>query len=468
MAINIGNRREPLWDYFLIDKERSDATLSVNHPTKGEIVYNFDGPCEGDAYYPTVTRVGDKWRIYYGSGQGAKFLDNGKLDESDVHVCVIESEDGINWTRPVVGKYGENNMILKHPTEPRDTLSVFVDTNPNCPKDRRYKGLVRVEDGCKVVTQGGALACYASSEGLNFERVEDASREPGKFDSLNTAYYDECEDVYKLYHRDFLDGKRAIRYKTSKDFLNWKDEGIITFDDEEKIQLYTNNIKQYNRAPHVQIGFPVRYTERTEWTDNYEQMPDLEYRKSLLDNKDYKRCGLALTDSLFMTSRDGLHWHRFHEAFLAPSEEKPYEWKYGHCYLSHGFVEADNELYFYAVERRRHVGNPIEAPSQLRKYSVRLDGFASFKAPYSGARLVTKPIVFEGGELSINFKTSAAGSIYVKITDEDGNTAKSIEIFGNNVDRRVAFDQPLSSFAGKSVVIEFEMRDAELYSFKSN
>lgn len=468
MAINIGNRREPLWDYFLIDKECSDAILSVNHPTKGEIVYNFDGPCEGDAYYPTVTRVGDKWRIYYGSGQGAKFLDNGKLDESDIHVCVIESEDGINWTRPVVGKYGENNMILKHPTEPRDNLSVFVDTNPSCPKDRRYKGLVRVEDGCKVFAQGGALACYASSDGLNFERVEDASREPGKFDSLNTAYYDEREDVYKLYHRDFLDGKRAIRYKTSKDFLNWKDEGIITFDDEEKIQLYTNNIKQYNRAPHVQIGFPVRYTERTEWTDNYEQMPDLEFRKSLLDNKDYKRCGLALTDSLFMTSRDGLHWHRFHEAFLAPSEEKPYEWKYGHCYLSHGFVEADNELYFYVVERRRHLGNRIEAPSQLRKYSVRLDGFASFKTDFKGAKVVTRPLIFSGSELSINFKTSAAGSIYVKITDEDGNTAKSIEIFGNNVDRRVAFDQPLSSFAGKSVVIEFEMRDAELYSFKFN
>ena len=470
MAIVINDRREPLWDKFLVDEDKTTAALSVNRPKKCGIVYDFDAPWEGNGYYPTVVRDADRWCIYYGAGPGAVFDEDGKLDESKSRVCKIESYDGLHWKRPSIDtnveKYGHNNVVLDHPTEPRDSLSVFIDDNPDCPPDRRYKGLVRVEDGCKVFSEGGALACYASADGDHFVRIEDASREPGKFDSLNTVYYDKHAGLYKLYHRDFLNGKRAIRYKSSSDFKEWRDEGIISFDDGEEFQLYTNNIKQYYRAPHIQIGFPVRYVERRDWTENYEQMPDLEFRKSLLDNKDYRRGGLALTDTLFMTSRDGLRWKRFSEAFVAPDCEKPYEWKYGHCYLSHGFVESGDELYFYAVERRAHLGKPADKPAQLRMYSIRLDGFASFKAPYSGARLVTKPIVFEGSELSINFRTSAGGSIYVRLRDSDGNVAESCEIFGNNVDRRVPFNKSVADFAGKAVTLEFEMRDAEIYSFK--
>ena len=106
------------------------------------------------------------------------------------------------------------------------------------------------------------------------------------------------------------------------------------------------------------------------------------------------------------------------------------------------------------------------APSRLMRYSIRQDGFASFKAPYSGATLVTKPFVFEGDSLLINFRTSAAGNVYITLRDEDGNEAKSCELFGNAIDRRVSFDKPISDFAGKAVRMEFKMSDAEMYSFK--
>lgn len=462
----IGERREPLWDYTVVDKEKTTATLSVNHPVMHEVVYLADAPWEGNkCAYPTVVKDGDIYSLYYGTGTGYHFnKERGKLDESDFKVCKLESRDGIRWTRPIIGKYGENNIVESHPTEPRASLAVFLDDNPDCPPERRYKGIERVEDGCKVFTQGGALACFASGDGRIFERVEDVLREPGKFDSLNTAYYDKEEGVYKLFHRDFLDGLRAVRYRKSKDFIHWDDVGFISFDDGDIFQLYTNNIKQYYRAPHVYIGLPVRYVERKEWTDNYEQLPEREYRRSIMYNEDYKRLGLAMTDTLFMTSRDGLVWHKFNEAFLDSGLEGRVQegWFYGAIYLSHGFIEAGDELYFYSFER----GNEITDTAQLRRYSIRLDGFASFKGDYSGKAVVTKPVVFEGDTLGINFRTSAAGSIYVTVTDSDGNSARSIEIFGNNVDRRVSFDRDLADFSGKEVTLRFDIRDGEIYSFK--
>ena len=462
MSINIGNRREPLWDYFLIDEEKTSATLSVNKLKELGSVFEFE---EGNAcVYPTIIHNGDKYLMYFGARDWPKYNpETGKLDETKITVCMIESYDGINWTRPIVGKYGQNNIVNAHPTEARTCLSVFIDENPDCPPERKYKGLDRVDDGGKVFLESGTLACFASSDGYNFERIEDVSREPGKFDSLNTVLYNKEEKQYRIYCREFVDGnKRIICCRTSPDFITWENLGAIKFDDDEFFQLYTNNIRQYSRAPHLYIGFPVRYVERKQWTENYDQLPDRDVRLGRMHNKAYERLGLATTDSLFMCSRDGMNFKKFNESFLDPDMEAHGKWKYGNCYLSHGYTEDENNIYMYSIQENLAPNQP----SKLIRYSIRKDGFASFKAPYSGAKIVTKPIIFDGNRLSVNFRTSVAGHIYVKIKDNAGNIAQSIEIFGNNINRTVAFDKPLSEFAGKEVIIEFDMVDAELYSFK--
>lgn len=469
MAINIGNRREPLWDYFLVDEAKTTAELSVNKLQRLGVVYDFDAPWEGNACcYPTIIKDGDKYCMYYGGRKFPEFNpETGRLEDDGIVVCKLESCNGIQWKKAKVDKipYGDhthNNIVLAHPTESRTCLSVFIDENPDCPPERKYKGLDRADDGSKSFFEGGSLAAYASADGSNFERIEDVSREPGKFDSLNTVLYNKEEKQYRVYYRDFKDGKRAIACKTSKDFLNWEDQGFIEFDDDEVFQLYTNNIRQYARAPHVYIGLPVRYIERTEWTNNYDQLPDKENRIGRMYNKDYERLGLAMTDSLFMCSRDGMHFKKFNESFVDSGIERTDTWRYGGNYLSHGYTEDKENIYLYEITSHNEKGKA----SKLVRYSIRQDGFASFKAPYSGAKIVTKHIIFDGNELSINFRTSAAGNIRIKITDESGNSTQTIEIFGNNVDRRMSFDKPLSEFAGKEVIIEFDMVDAELYSFK--
>ena len=63
MAINIGNRREVLWDHFLVDEEKTTASLSVNKPRDLGVVFDFDAPWEGNAcVYPVIIKDGDTLR----------------------------------------------------------------------------------------------------------------------------------------------------------------------------------------------------------------------------------------------------------------------------------------------------------------------------------------------------------------------------------------------------------------------
>ena len=95
----------------------------------------------------------------------------------------------------------------------------------------------------------------------------------------------------------------------------------------------------------------------------------------------------------------------------------------------------------------------------------------SWLEPKSGltpGKIVTKAFTFEGKQLEINFKTSAAGSVYINMLDESGNKLEgyeSCELFGNTTSRKVNFERALTGLNGKMVRMEILMSDAEIYSF---
>jgi hypothetical protein len=111
---------------------------------------------------------------------------------------------------------------------------------------------------------------------------------------------------------------------------------------------------------------------------------------------------------------------------------------------------------------------------QLRRYTLRLDGFASIHAPIDGGELLTPPVIFQGSRLVLNFATSAFGSLRVELQDADGNPipnftlSDSIELFGDTVTGAAVWQNnpDLSAHAGRPVRLRFVMRDADLYSIK--
>jgi hypothetical protein len=203
-------------------------------------------------------------------------------------------------------------------------------------------------------------------------------------------------------------------------------------------------------------------------------LPEREHRE--LRASSNERYGTAITEALLMASRDGVEFTRWNEAFLPPGIQRPGTWAYGHQYVAWHVVEtrsalpgAPNELSLYASESY-WTGNA----SAVRRYSLRLDGFVSIRAPMKGGEVITPPITFGGSRLTTNFATSAAGGMRVEIQDLEGEPIPgyslddSAVVFGDTVDRVVAWKAgaDVSKLAGQPIRLRFELRDADLYSFR--
>ena len=137
--------------------------------------------------------------------------------------------------------------------------------------------------------------------------------------------------------------------------------------------------------------------------------------------KFHPRFGTAVTDGLFMTSRDGRTFHRWDETFLRPGPERKHNWLYGDGYQNLGLLEtaaddptAPPELSIYVIE------DNWKRATRLRRYTLRIDGFVALHARQKAGELVTKPIIFRGKKLSLNFATSAAGNLRVELEDLTG------------------------------------------------
>jgi hypothetical protein len=128
-----------------------------------------------------------------------------------------------------------------------------------------------------------------------------------------------------------------------------------------------------------------------------------------------------------------------------------------------------NELSLYSME-----GYYQGESCQMRRFTLRIDGFVSVQAPLSGGEVVTRPIVFQGKELVINFSTSAAGSVQIEIQNAEGKPIEgfsledSEEIYGDELERVVTWKSgsDVSKLAGKPSRLRFVIKDADIYSLQ--
>ena len=463
-VINIKNRREFFWDETMIDVTKTTAKPKIHELVRRECVLAHDEPWEGDGcnYHNLICDNG-LYRLYYLGWTMLSADPNHKIK-----VCYAESKDGIHWEKPKLGLCEfngskENNIILDKNDDAFDNFFVFIDENPACPAEEKYKGIAKSND---------ALYCFVSSDGINFKKGW-LLIDKGLFDTMNVIFWNREKGKYMGYVRDFhgysrhySEGIRDIRYIESEDFRNWSEPKLLDFGNADDYALYTNCVSQYYRDKHVLVGFPSRYVERKEWTDTFDKLTGKE--KRLNRYKTAPRYGLTITDCIFMTSRDGLRWKRYDEALHRPGPEEPNNWVYGDGYPTVGMIETsgsfagtDNEISMFMV-----ANHWMGIPAKLFRYTMRIDGFVSYNATYKPQILTTKPFVFEGDELYINFSTSAIGYMYIKIKDENGKEINSYELFGDKIDRQVGFkDGTPSQFKGIPVVMEITMSDADIYSF---
>lgn len=495
--IQIGSRLELFVEDTLIDRLGQGARLQLHQPVRREIVFQTDAPWEGNACgYPSLVQDGKTVRLYY---HGLHYRHSGPpaqaRAEHDAVMCYAESTDGgLTFQRPELGVCAwegsqANNIVLTPECvaaiggDPAHTAT-FYDTNPNCPADERYKTIIvgrKIEGG----DGWGSLYCLVSPDGIHWSVL---SEEPiitrGAFDSQNLLFWDPVRQEYREYHRGFREadpsvfgecnGLRDILTATSSDIRHFPTPEWLEYPGALPEQLYVNQVQPYARAPHLFMGFPMRYTEG-DWRDTAFDLPGLEERMARAAA--HPRYGTAVTDCLFMASRDGLSFKRWGEAFLRPGPQQVGSWVYGDNMIAWGMIEtpsaveyAPNELSFYAVD---HYWEGTAAA--FRRCTLRVDGFVSVNAPQSGGELVTKPLVFEGGSLSLNLETSGAAGVQVEIQDETGapipgyGLADCPAIRGDTLSHIVRWSgvgNDVSPLAGKPVRLRFVLHDADVYAFQ--
>jgi len=450
-GIEIGSRRELLIDDFLI--ERMDGMeLKLQKPIPRQVAIVYDDPWEGNTCcYQTVFRDGDLYRMYY---RGSHFDEETETATHPEVVCYAESRDGIHWEKPALGIVEfdgskENNIVWDGYGS--HNFTPFRDANPDCREGEEYKALAgNREEG---------LRAFKSPDGVHWELMRDeAVITEGAFDSQNLAFWDEVRGRYVDFHRHFQKvdekGVRGIMTCTSDDFLNWTDPVWVEFPDAPLEQLYTNAVTAYFRAPHIFMGFPKRF------------VPDrsMEYHKHN-----------GMSDAVFMTSRDGVHFKRWGEAFIRPGLQ-PERWVNRNNMTAWGIVEtaafldnAPDELSIYTTEHY-YRGEACK----LRRFTVRPDGFVAANAPLNGGELVTRPLVFEGRQLAINYSTSVAGSVRVELQDADGQPIEGYsledadEIYGDEIERVVSWGEvkDVATLSGNPVRLRFVLKDADLFAFR--
>lgn len=460
--LTLGEHPELFVDHAFIDST-NNTHLKLWTPSEKENVLTFNSPWDAHfSGYITVLQDGDLYRMYY------RGLPEAKADGSNSETtCYAESKDGIHWTKPNLGLYEyngskDNNIVLMNQAPFSHNFAPLIDTRPGVPENERFKAIAG--------THKEGLHTFVSPDGKRWTKTsEKAIITDGAFDSQNVAFWSEPEQQYVCYfrvwhtpsedHRKF-GGFRSIGRSTSKDFVNWTPTIEMSYGDSTREHLYTNQTIPYYRNPAQYIAIAARF------------MPG----RRVISQKEFEEIGgmadysKDCSDTVFMSSRGGTTYDRtFMEAFVRPGLGLS-NWSSRTNYPARGVVQTGDETMSFYVQR-----NYGQSTHHLQRMELRIDGFASIHAPYAGGTMTTKPLVLEGKELILNYATSAAGSIWVELQEADGTPIPGFtkedctEILGDRIERAVIWKDStdLSKLKGKTIRIQFTMKDADIFSMTS-
>ena len=468
--ITIGQRRELFVDHFLIDK-MSGTHLQLHAPRDEGIALKFDKPWEGlFSGYATILTLDDgRLRAYY----RGKAVANKDGSEEEL-TCCAESTDRRIWTKPELDIFEVmgtrmNNVVLMSAQTATHNFCPFLDDRPGVPAGERFKAL-------GGTMEGGGLTAWKSPDGYRWQKMSadpviTKAMVPYKymFDSQNVPFWSTAEGKYLAYYRVFEKDIRRIVRSESTDFLKWSPPVLMEYRNPEVEapieHLYTNQTHPYFRAPHLYVSIAARFMPgRRVLTD--------EQAAAIKVNPGYFK---DTSDAIFMTTRPaegaahlGFYDRTFLEGFIRGGIG-------AQNWVSRTNYPALNVVPTGASEMSVFVNQDYAQPTaHLRRYSMRTDGFASLRSGYTGGHAVTRPLVFSGRELSLNFSTSAAGGVKVGFEDADGKAISGFSVedcvtqIGNELDRKVTWKSgtDVSSLACKPVRLRFSMKDADIFSFE--
>ena len=444
-------RSQLFLDDFWIDEQHKLTRLWYPADIYPEPVLCAREPWEGTTVgVETVFKSGDHWKMYYTASHA--------MHGRPVY-CVAESEDGIIWERPSLGLVEfrgstQNNIVPV--AKCKGHRNICHD-----PEDE--------EAPYKMIHLGeGAIRGAISKDGYHWTELERPLIANPPASDVQAIWFHRVDGRYVITHKT-IHGRstRAVCIAESEDFRTFSDSRLII-----KADLIDPPDIEY----HGMIGFA--------YADLYLGLAE---RWSNVPN------GM---DELLTWSRDRRTWHR-------PIEREPligaaYDWNRGSSRAASSHPhQVGNQLWFHFTGGRMSrngihfcvkAGPPHRGVVGLATITV--DRFASITAGFMEGQLVTKPMTWPGGDLLLNASTTrhvdgfpldGGGAMRVEAWDEsgqpiDGFAGESAAVFDRNAPTRGTVEpaavtwpgeRSLGELAGRRIRLNFLMRDAHLYSFRS-
>lgn len=441
---------------FLDDAWIEDAARLQRVWTPAEIfpepVLRPEAPWEGRqlVMYGSVFRLHGEWRMYYLTFNAPK----------PSLLCMATSSDGLRWQRPNLGLFEynaskANNIVwMPEPGLHNDGPTICHDpSDPAAPFKMMYFAYGK--------GPAGEYAAF-SKDGLSFRhRPQPVMTNTGDRTNLLAGRDHRGKFVAYLRHADMMERHRArsVWISESDDFLRWSEPAPILkpdLDDPPNSELYGMSAFRYSS---LYIGLLEH------WRGNPDQI------------------GIQLA-----WSHDGAAWQRpsLRQPFLSGSAF-PWAKAWVTCANTAPILEG-NQLWFYFGGRSQaHGREHPQSYGAIGLASLTMDRFAAISADYREGRLLTKPMLWPGGELLLNCTNTryheghplhGGGDIRVEIHDAAGGPIDGYSASHNVVSPRSrSTDFPpvkwpggrtMNALAGRRLRLVFLLRDARLYAFRAS
>ena len=368
------------------------------------------------------------------------------------------STDGVQWEKPILNQVdfegsAANNLVDVGRTN-CEGMAVLYDEGEADPA-RRYKGFYWEHGGIDTFIQhegrtiwgqgeGDGMWMSFSPDGVHWTNCETNPVIPLGSDTTQSLVWDPKIQKYVVFGRFGAGGRKTARAESSDAIHFSAPERVFECDavDEEGTQIYGMPINIYEG---IYLGMIWVYREGVDGT----------------------------IDTSLAMSRDGINWQRVLDRQTFLSLGQAGSWEDGMVRISQNFVTRGDHIYFYyGGVNGPHTGRKFKQverkhTSMLGLATLRRDGFVSLDAGETEGSMLTKPLTLNSGELHLNVDASQ-GYVIVSVTDDTGvplENYTSQQIVGDQLGAKVKFNRSLEALKEKEVRLQFQIRNASLYSY---
>jgi hypothetical protein len=437
-----------LVDDFLIASSQNVARVVVQ-PKRDSQIPNPVVTAKQDGNfqpYMTISRSPEtgRFRMWYGIATPDK-------NTSASDLAYIESDDGVNWIRP--------HKVLPDPG-PLQFGSEVLDRGPLWPdQSQRY-----------VYSYWyGGLRLSVSPDGLHFKPLVDRVLVAHNHD-INSIAWDSLRQRYVATMSSFTQNprfqgaRRTTMQAFSTNLLDWSPPFFVLVADgsvdEGETQFYAME-GFVNRGP-LRIAMVKILRD-----DLFSDTPEVLKQRGA----DF---GIGYTTLAW--TRDGEHWVRDREAFF---DRGPIgSWDRSHAWIDDQVIVGNDVYLYYGGYRSGHKANRFE-DRQIGLVKMPLDRYVAREARGQTGTLLTVPIKLDAQSKRLLINADASGGeVRVQLRDGSNNVIDGLSykdcqaISTDGIQTEVLWGNAqetkrrLTELAGKTILLEFSLKDARLFSFE--